>query len=156
MRVSTFTPIRIGLGTVPVLVVLLSCADTPTTVGVADYDADAPAFTQVTDKKIKPTLHFARVRSDGTLVDGTAVSSSRFNTGVYVLSFPPPIDKCAASATSASFQGFDSSVFRVSAQIGIGVGSGGVFNDSGVIVSLFNTSDGSGEDTSFTVTLVCP
>jgi hypothetical protein len=156
MRTSAFTPIRIGLGAVPVLTLLLSCADTPTTVDVADYDANAPAFAKVPDKKIKPTLHFARVRSDGTLVDGTAVSSSRFNTGIYNLSFPPPIDKCAASAASASFQGFDSSVFRVAAQIGIGVGSGGVFNDNGVTVSFFDTSDGSNEDTSFTVTLVCP
>jgi hypothetical protein len=156
MRVPIFTPIRVGLGAVAALPVLLSCTDTPTTVGLADYDASTPAFAQVDDKKFKPTLHIARVKSDGTLVDGTAVSSSRFNTGVYVLAFPPPIDKCAASATSASFQGFDLSVFRVAAQIGIGVGSGGVFSDSGVIVSIFDTTDGSSEDTSFTLILVCP
>jgi hypothetical protein len=123
---------------------------------MADYEVTTPSLTKVDDKKIKPSLHFARVKSDGTLVDGTAVSSSRFNTGVYILTFPPPIDKCAASAASASFQGFDASVFRVSPQIGIGVGSGGAFNDSNVIVSFFSTSDGSNEDTSFTVTLVCP
>lgn len=156
MRVPAFTPIRVGFGVVPLLTVLLSCTETPTAVGVADYDSNTPALAQVNAKKFKPTLHIARVKSDGTLVDGTAVSSSRSNTGTYVLSFPPPIDKCAASATSASFQGFDTSRFRVVAQIGIGVGSGGAFSDSGVIVSFFDSSDGSNVDTSFTVILVCP
>jgi hypothetical protein len=155
MRVHTAYSIRV-IASVATFATCLSCTETPTTVDVVNDDASAPAFSKVNDKKLKPTFHFARVKSDGTLVDGTAVSSSRFSTGVYVLSFPPPIDKCAASAVSASFQGFDTSVFRVSAQIAIGAGSGGAFDDTGVIVSLFDTSDGSGEDTSFTVTLVCP
>lgn len=155
MRVSTGNSIRV-IASVATFTTFLSCTETPTTVDVVDDNASAPAFSQASDKKLKPTFHFARVKSDGTLVDGTAVSSSRFNAGVYILSFPPPIDKCAASAVSASFQGFDTSVFRVSAQIAIGVGGGGAFSDTGVIVSLFNTLDGSGEDTSFTVTLICP
>ena len=155
MRGPIVASIRV-IASVAVFTTILSCSETPTAVDVAKDDANVPAFSQTTDKKLKPTLHYARVKSDGTLVDGTAESSSRFSAGVYVLAFPPPIDKCAASAASASFQGFDTSVFRVSAQISIGSGAGGVFNDTGVRVSFFDTTDGSGEDTSFTVTLVCP
>lgn len=156
MRASSLPPIRISVLTAAVLTAFASCTDSPTPVGLADHATGAPAFASVADKKLKPTLHYARVKSDGTLVDGTAISSSRFSTGTYILSFPPPIDKCAASSNSASFQGFDLSVFRVTAQIAIGVASGGAFSDSGVIVSFFSTSDGSSEDTSFTITLVCP
>jgi hypothetical protein len=156
VRASFVHPIRFSVLTAALLTAIAACTETPTTVGVGNDDAGAPAFASVDDKKFKPTFHIARVKSDGTLVDGTAVSSSRFSAGVYLLSFPPPIDKCAASANSASFQGFDASVFRVTAQISIGFGAGGSVSDTGVIVSFFSTSDGSSQDTSFTITLVCP
>jgi hypothetical protein len=154
MRVPRFITIGARLAAAMALTAVMACTETPTE-PPPDDAATMPAFANA-DKKLKPTFHYARVRSDGTLVSGTALSASRFNTGVYTLEFPPPIDECAASANSASFQGFDISVFRITAQIGIGQGEGGVFSDSGVVVSLFNTSDGSSEDSSFTLMLLCP
>jgi hypothetical protein len=107
------------------------------------------------EDKAKST-HYARVRSDGVLVDGTAISASRFATGTYLVKFQPGIGACAATANSSSFLGFDLSVFRVSAQISVGFGDGGAFDDETVHVNFFSTTDGSNTDTSFSVILACP
>lgn len=93
---------------------------------------------------------FARVKSTGQLVSGTAISASRFNTGTYSVVFPTAIDRCAGAANSASFAGFDLSVFRVWAQLSLGVG-----NPNTVDVSLFD-SGGARVDTSFSLVLACP
>jgi hypothetical protein len=98
---------------------------------------------------------FARVKSTGQLVSGTATSASRFGTGVYFVRFPTAIDRCAAAANSASFVGADLSVYRVWAQVAVGYGNGGAPDPLSVIVSLFQ-SNGSNVDTSFTLVLACP
>jgi hypothetical protein len=98
---------------------------------------------------------FARVKSTGQLVSGTATSASRFGTGIYFVRFPTAIDRCGAAANSASFVGFDTSVYRVWAQLAVGYGNGGAVDPLSVIVSLFQ-SNGSGVDTSFTLVLACP
>jgi hypothetical protein len=98
---------------------------------------------------------FARVKSTGQLVSGTATSASRFGTGVYFVRFPTAIDRCAAAANSASFVGADLSIYRVWAQLAIGYGNGGAPDPLSVIVSLFQ-SNGSNVDTSFTLVLACP
>jgi hypothetical protein len=98
---------------------------------------------------------FARVKSTGQLVSGTATSASRFGTGVYFVRFPTAIDRCAAAANSASFVGADLSVYRVWAQLAVGYGNGGAPDPLSVIVSLFQ-SNGSNVDTSFTLVLACP
>lgn len=98
---------------------------------------------------------FARVKSTGQLVSGTATSAFRLGTGVYYVGFPTAIDRCGAAASSASFAGFDSSVYRVWAQISIGYGNGGVVDPLGVVVSLFQ-NNGSSVDSSFTLVLACP
>jgi hypothetical protein len=114
----------------------------------------APTSATADDDKVK-VLHYARVKSDGTLISGTALSSTQVSNGRYALTFPAPIDGCAAAANSASFAGFDVSAFRIWAQISIGSTSGGAFDDGSVIVSLFG-SDGSSADSSFTLLLMCP
>jgi len=98
---------------------------------------------------------FARVKSTGQLVSGTATSASRFGTGIYFVRFPTAIDRCAAAVNSASFAGFDLSVYRVWAQVAIGYGNGGAVDPLSVIVSLFQ-NNGSSVDTSFTLVLACP
>jgi hypothetical protein len=98
---------------------------------------------------------FARVKSTGQLVSGTATSASRFGTGVYFVRFPTEIDRCAAAANSASFVGFDTSVYRVWATMAIGYGQGGVVDPLSVVVRLFQ-SNSSSVDTSFTLVLACP
>jgi hypothetical protein len=99
--------------------------------------------------------HFARVKATGELVSGTATSASRFGTGIYFVRFPSAIDRCGGAANSASFAGFDNSVFRVWAQLSIGYGNGGAVDPLTVTVSLFQ-SNGSGVDSSFTLVLACP
>jgi hypothetical protein len=98
---------------------------------------------------------FARVKSTGQLVSGTATSASRFGTGIYFVRFPTAIDRCAAAVNSASFVGFDTSVYRVWAQVAIGYGNGGAVDPLSVIVSLFQ-NNGSSVDTSFALVLACP
>jgi len=100
-------------------------------------------------------VQIARVKSTGQLMSGTATSASRFGTGIYFVRFPTPINGCAAAVNSASFAGFDSSVYRVWGQVAIGYGNGGAADPLSVIVSLFQ-SNGSGVDTSFSLVLACP
>jgi hypothetical protein len=99
--------------------------------------------------------HFARVKSTGQLVSGTATSASRFSTGSYFVRFPTAIDNCGGAANSAAFAGFDTSVFRVWAQLSIGFGQGGGADPLSVAVNLFQ-SNGSAVDSSFTLVLACP
>jgi hypothetical protein len=105
------------------------------------------------DKRVK-VQHYGRVRADGTLAGGTALTATRLSEGAYALTFPAPISGCGATASSTSFPGFDFSVFRVWAQISIGFGAGGGADDGTVQVALFG-SDGLPEDSSFSVLLMC-
>ena len=98
---------------------------------------------------------FARVKSNGQLVSGTATSASRVSTGVYVLRFPTAIDRCAAAANPAAFVGYDSSFFRVWAHVAIGYGPGFVVDPLSVVVTLYGSNQLS-VDTSFTLVLACP
>ena len=98
---------------------------------------------------------FARVKSTGLLVSGTAISASGSSTGVYVVRFPTAINLCAAAVNSAAFVGFDASVYRVWAQVAIGYGQGGAVDPLSVVVSLFG-SNLSSVDTSFSLVLACP
>lgn len=88
-------------------------------------------------------------------MDGDAISASRFNTGTYFVTFPPPIDKCAASVVSATFAESGFSSYRVWAQVGIASALGGGFDASQVLVNTFGSDTGN-VDTAFTLTLVCP
>lgn len=93
---------------------------------------------------------FARVTAAGVLINGTAVSASRSGTGNYSVTFPSAVDRCAGAANSASFPGFDSSVFRIWAQLSMGFGDPKV-----VSVRLFDSSSAS-SDSSFGLVLACP
>jgi hypothetical protein len=93
---------------------------------------------------------FARVKSTGELVSGTATSASRFNEGSYRVRFSTAIDRCGASANSAFFAGADLSVFRVTAQIGIGT------PDPVEVQVLLFESSGASVDSAFTLVLACP
>jgi hypothetical protein len=95
------------------------------------------------------------VKSTGELASGTATSATRFGTGSYFVRFPTAIDSCGAAANSAAFAGFDTSVFRVWAQLSIGFGQGGGADPLSVGVNLFQ-SNGSAVDSSFTLVLACP
>jgi Collagen triple helix repeat (20 copies) len=98
---------------------------------------------------------FARVKSTGQLISGTAISAYRANTGTYYVIFPTAIAGCGAAVTSASFAGFDSSVFRVWTQASVGFQQGGGAHPNTVGVQTFDTG-GSNVDTSFTLVLACP
>ena len=155
MKFASFRKNGTGVGTVALIAVLMACSDTPVGPGSS---SSVVAFDQTTKTGglKKPSLHYARVRSDGVLVDGTAVSATRLGEGSYRVTFPPGIGACAATANSSSFQGFDLSTFRTMIQIGIGSGPGGVFDDESVTVNVFEPSNGAAEDTSFSLVLVCP
>jgi hypothetical protein len=113
----------------------------------------------VTKGKLAPSLRrrteYARVRSDGTLVGGTATSATRLNEGRYQLRFAKSIRKCAAAANSASFSGYDLSVYRIWARPAIGSNGAGQPDPRAVVVDLFGSS-GPNEDSSFTLVLACP
>ena len=104
---------------------------------------------------LRGTTHFARVKSDGTLIDGTATDASRVNDGSYFVEFPASIRNCAGAASSAFVPGSDSSVLRMTTQLSIGVGEGGAPDNDNVRVRLY-TNTGTNEDSSFTLVLVCP
>jgi hypothetical protein len=114
---------------------------------------------EVTKGKLAPGLRrrteFARVKSNGTLVDGTATSATRLSEGSYLLQFSRSIRRCGGAANSASFPGFDLSVFRIWAQLSIGSDENGGANPRKARVNLFR-SDGLRDDSSFTLVLVCP
>jgi hypothetical protein len=95
------------------------------------------------------------VKSDGTLVDGTATDATRFSGGTYFVEFASPIGDCAGAASSAAFAGFDTSVFRITTQISIGSAPGGAPDAHTVGVRLFDNT-GASEDSSFTLALICP
>lgn len=148
---------RIVLVGTACLIAVLACNDTPaapvasmssTGVQVARAEGDKP-------EKGKG-LQFARVTSDGTLVDGTALSAEWLGTGSYRVRFDPPIDGCAGVAGSAAFAGFDHSAFRVIFQVSVGFGDGGAPDDGAVTLRSTSTLDGSDENTSFNLILVCP
>lgn len=101
------------------------------------------------------TTHFARVRSDGALAGGTAVSSLRLQTGAYQLVFPESIEECAGVATTSSFPGFDLAVNRIWANVAIAVTNGGGRDPNSVIVDTYG-SNGLGDDTAFSLLLACP
>jgi hypothetical protein len=107
------------------------------------------------DPGLPGPTQFARVRSTGQLVSGTAASASRFGTGVYFVRFPTAIDRCGAAANSASFAGFDLSVNRVLAGLSIGYGQNGAVDPLTVTVRLFEYN-GSAVDSSFSLVLACP
>jgi hypothetical protein len=117
---------------------------------LADGSVTAAKLAGVTKKVL-----YARVKGSGQLVDGDALAVNRFSTGSYYVTFPPPIDKCAASATSSAFEGFDGSLYRLWSQVSIGTVEGGGYGKSQVLVNLFDSS-GSEANSSFTLILVCP
>jgi hypothetical protein len=145
----------ISLAMVAAIAAFVACTDTPTERALG-APAQPVASAQEDKGAKKAIMHVARVRGDGTLVDGTAISAERTSEGAYLIKFPPGIGRCAAAANSAAFQGFDGSVLRIVAQISIGFGSGGAFDDETVGVSLFNSTDGTSEDSSFSLLVVCP
>jgi hypothetical protein len=156
MRRTTSRNPAVGIAIAATLALGVACSDSPAEPSGQMADV---AFTQV-DKPKKdegPTVHFARVKGgDGTLVGGTALSSARLGVGAYRITFEPPIGGCAATASSASFQGFDGSVFRITTQVSIGFGAGGAFDDASVTVRTFDAIDGASEDTSIALVMVCP
>jgi hypothetical protein len=98
---------------------------------------------------------FARVKSTGELVSGTATTASRVATGIYFVRFPTPVDQCGAAASSAAFPGFDSSTLRTLTHVAIGYGQAGGADPTSVSVDLF-LSNGTSVDSAFTLVLACP
>ncbi len=154
MRRACIRTAFFGTATAAIGATFMACSDTPAGPAAEVRPAEL-AFAQADRKDKAKTLHFARVRSDGVLVDGTATSATRFAAGVYLVTFEPPIGGCAGAANSADFPGYDTSILRISTQISIGSGLGG-FDNQTVQVRLFRPSDGASEDSSFTLQLVCP
>jgi hypothetical protein len=156
MRRSRFWTAALGFTGMAAL--LASCNDAPTQ-GSTRGGSGTPSFTHVDPgaehqgqaKGKGPTLHFARVSSDGGLVDGTAVSSVQSATGVYMVSFPTAVTGCAGSANAASFPG--SGVLAAAMVTDLAIGVSG---DAAVVVRTFFAPAASAFDTSFTLLLACP
>lgn len=145
-----------GLVTAVTVALVMACGDSP---AEPSAGADNAAARQGNDDPLKVKkgdVQFVRVKSDGTLVGGTALSAAKLATGAYAITFEPPIGDCAATANTASFLGFDSSVFRIVAHLSIGFDANGQFDDETVVVNTFRPSDGTNADTSFALILVCP
>lgn len=153
-RFKTTTRVTIAAILATVAVLFGRTGALPTAAANTLLTVATESATAQSDKKSK-VQHFARVKSDGTLVNGTAISAERFGEGSYFVRFADPIAECGAAANSASFAGFDLSVFRIWAQIGIGVAPGGAPDDFTVAVNLFG-SDGSNQDSAFSLLLSCP
>lgn len=148
---------RLSIASVVAVALVIACNDSPAAPVLGADNVAYSAQDDVPGKIKKGDVQFARVRGgDGALVGGTALSSTRLSEGTYLLTFEPPIGGCAATANSAAFLGFDASVFRTSVQVSIGSGLGGAWDDESVGVRTFDSSDGSSEDTSFALILVCP
>jgi hypothetical protein len=98
--------------------------------------------------------HFARVKSTGQLVSGTATSASRSSLGVYVVHFPAAISACGGAANAASFPGYDAHAFRIWVGLSIGYDLGTV-DPQAVTVRLWN-ADSLSADSSFSLVLACP
>lgn len=89
---------------------------------------------------------FADVKSDGTLVHGTATGATRISAGNYYVTFGQGVDNCAAVANVGGFNGFDSSTTEV-AETG--------FSTSNVVVVNLTKLDGTQVDSSFHLILDC-
>ncbi len=153
MRPTDFSRTGIGFGVVATVAVLLACNDSPAAPADQVRPTDA-AFAQAEKKEKAKTMHFARVRSDGVLVDGTATSASRAAAGVYHVRFDAPIDGCAATAGAAFFPGADTALNSIIPNLGIGIGPGG--QDARSVAVLLLRPDGNTYDSSFVLALVCP
>lgn len=158
MYLSTHS-IRSGMAAAAALALIVACNDSP-----SEPRAGAPgvAFTTTGEKGPpsfeKGKVHSAQVRGDdGVMVSGTALSSTRVNEGTYRLTFEPPIGGCGATANTGAFPGHSGAVVRISTFVSVGLGPNGVdVDDESVLVRLFDSADGSAEDTSFTLTMICP
>lgn len=156
MRFTKSTSTGFGVAVTAAIAIVMACSDSPVEPAVAGGTHQA-AFDQVSAEKTKKlTGHFARVKSDGTLVDGTAESASRPSNGFFAVRFLEPIDGCAASATSTAFPGWDIALFRVSPQISVGFGETGVADPLSVTIRFSDPSTGTPSNTAFSLILVCP
>lgn len=155
MRLSSFWVPCVGLVLAGTLA--LACSESPTDPGT---EAVAPPLAADVDPMGQPfqgpSLHFARVQSNGTLVDGTATGASSTFAGVYLVRFTPSISGCAGTASSAVFPGSSLSSFQVIGFLDIGFDANGNPDDGAVLVQLFRRSDGTRVASSFTLVLVCP
>ena len=102
------------------------------------------------------TLHFAQVKADGTLMNGTALSATWMHTGNYLLTFPAGIGGCAAAVNHAVFPGWDATMLRGDALLRIGFDENGVFDDETVRVIFWRTPTGDLANTAFTLVMLCP
>ena len=97
---------------------------------------------------------FARVKSTGQLVSGTATSASRSSTGVYVVHFPTAVSACGGAANAASFPGYDVHGFRTWVGLSIGYDLG-TSDPQAVTVRLWGENSLE-KDSSFSLVLACP
>jgi hypothetical protein len=102
------------------------------------------------------TLHFAQVKADGTLMNGTALSATWTHTGNYLLTFPAGIGGCAAAVNHAVFPGWDATMLRGDALLRIGFDENGAFDDQTVRVIFWRTPTGDLANTAFTLVMLCP
>lgn len=89
---------------------------------------------------------WADVKSNGTLVHGTATGASRISTGNYDVTFGQSVENCAAVANTGGFNGFDSSTTEL-AEVGFNTA-----ND--VVVNLYKL-DNTQADSSFRLIVAC-
>ncbi len=157
MRMTFRRTTTAGLAPLAILALILACTDTPagSAVGPESQVALSKGGGQGPPTRVK-TLHYARVRADGTLVDGTALAATRYATGSYLLTFPAGIGGCAAAVNHAAFPGSDFSVPMGVATVRIGQSLDPGFDDESVRVSFRRSFDAELTNTAFTLVMLCP
>jgi hypothetical protein len=139
----------VGLASGLLLAVFLGCNDVPTE---ALDEPPPPGISLGKGGQPKLSLDYARVKSDGTLVDGTALSAVRIGPGQYEVTFARPTAGCAGVAGSSGFPGADAVGSTITAHVFV---PGSQSSDATVFVGMATPSVGE-EDTAFSLILICP
>jgi exopolysaccharide biosynthesis protein len=93
---------------------------------------------------------FANVKSDGTLVSGTATGASSLGTGAYTVSFGQDLSNCAPVAAVGGFPGYDVAASNPTTATDISS-----LHTNQVIVSIARADTALPVDSSFHLIVVC-
>jgi hypothetical protein len=108
----------------------------------------------VDEKTLHPRTFFAQVKADGHIASASpGVTSTRSDTGRYVVDFPRDMTSCTATVNNAAIVGGDPTVPAAQPFLAIGRA---VFTAAGSDDVEVDLSGGGFQNTSFVVIAVCP